>query len=144
MEFALLLPVMLLLLFGMIETGFLVAQKLALGNAARQGARYGTIETNSGAPTCADIGDRVREAARAPRMNPGAVTVEVLRGSASGGMAAAADPCSSGPPCTGSAFGDQLFVTSSFQGRLDIPAPVFGMDRAVTLTSTGVFRCEYS
>lgn len=42
-EFALILPIVLLLLFGMIEFGRLLEADLVLTSAAREGARYGSL-----------------------------------------------------------------------------------------------------
>lgn len=42
-EFALVLPVLLLLLFGIIEFGLLLFNKAVLTNAAREGARFGIV-----------------------------------------------------------------------------------------------------
>lgn len=42
-EFALLLPVLLLILMGIIQFGFIFAAYLTLNNAVREGARWGTV-----------------------------------------------------------------------------------------------------
>lgn len=42
-EFALILPLFLLLIFGMIEFGFIFFNMQVLTNAAREGARYGIV-----------------------------------------------------------------------------------------------------
>jgi len=42
-EFALVLPVLVLLLFGVIEFGLLMFNKAVLTNAAREGARFGIV-----------------------------------------------------------------------------------------------------
>lgn len=53
-EFALLLPVLVFLLIGFIDLGILFVNDIVLTNAARQGARWGTISTNTNwtTPTC--------------------------------------------------------------------------------------------
>jgi len=45
-EFALALPVLLLLLLGIIEFGLLLYNKQVITNAAREGARYGIVSRN--------------------------------------------------------------------------------------------------
>lgn len=50
-EFALVLPLLMMLVFGIISFGILFAQQLSLGNGARQGARLGVVADR----TCADI-----------------------------------------------------------------------------------------
>jgi Flp pilus assembly protein TadG len=42
-EFALVLPLLLLLLLGIMEFGLMFSNKLTLVNAAREGARYGAV-----------------------------------------------------------------------------------------------------
>ena len=43
MEFALILPVLLLLLFAIIEFGIVIFSHSTIANAAREGARYGIV-----------------------------------------------------------------------------------------------------
>jgi Flp pilus assembly protein TadG len=53
-EFALSLPLLLLLLFGIIESGLIYLSYNSITNAAREGAHYGTISpANEGPSTCA-------------------------------------------------------------------------------------------
>jgi Flp pilus assembly protein TadG len=53
-EFALVVPILLLLLFGILEMGRLVFTYNTLANAAREGARFGIVHPSSaGAGTCA-------------------------------------------------------------------------------------------
>jgi Flp pilus assembly protein TadG len=44
-------PILLMILFAIITFGFLLAQKLAIENAARQAARYGAVENR----TCDEV-----------------------------------------------------------------------------------------
>lgn len=57
-EFAIILPLLLLLIFGMIEFGCIFYDMQVLTNAAREGARYGIVSKN-------------------PRYNEGAITTHV-------------------------------------------------------------------
>lgn len=58
-EFALVLPILLLVIFGLFDLGYAVFIKNMISNAAREGARTGIIITK----TDADIRARVRAAA---------------------------------------------------------------------------------
>lgn len=66
-EFALLLPVLLLILFGTIEFGRLFAASLVLGNAARDGARLAAVGADDGEvvdsvlAACLSLGEDARE-----------------------------------------------------------------------------------
>jgi Flp pilus assembly protein TadG len=135
-EFALVLPILIILVFGVISFGIVLAQKLALGNAAREASRYGVVEGR----TCTQVTAAATNAATTIGMNGGAVTVSVTRGTTE---VLATNACPSGPtkPCTGAVAGDSLFVKLTFGSTVDIPLV---MSHTVTLTGTGVFRCEYS
>lgn len=50
-EFALVIPVFLLLLFGLIDIGRLVYVNNALAEGAREGARWGSVQSRSNAPS---------------------------------------------------------------------------------------------
>ena len=60
-EFAVVLPLLLLLLFGIIDFGWVFLVRQTLTNAAREGARVAVLRTS----TADDVSDRVREV-----MNP--------------------------------------------------------------------------
>jgi Flp pilus assembly protein TadG len=51
-EFALILPVLLLLIIGIMQFGVAVFSYNTIANAAREGARYGTVLCSSFKPTC--------------------------------------------------------------------------------------------
>lgn len=126
-EFAIVLPVLLLVVFGIISFGIIFAQELALGNAARQGARYGVV----GDRTCADIVTETSDNASSLAMAPADVNVTVT---------VAGDPCT-GVPCAGSSPGDNVEVTAQFMSEPLVPMV---MTSGVELTGTGTFRCEFS
>jgi Flp pilus assembly protein TadG len=46
-EFALLVPVLLVILMGIMEFGWLITRTYAVGNATREGARYGALAKTS-------------------------------------------------------------------------------------------------
>lgn len=68
MEFALIAPLLLLLLFGVIEFGRVIATYTSVTTAAREGARYGTTvgesDTTPGTPRYLDC-QGIRDAAKA-------------------------------------------------------------------------------
>lgn len=53
-EFALLLPVLLTILFGVIEFGMIMYGREVVTNAAREGARFGIVATNKPAGSVAE------------------------------------------------------------------------------------------
>lgn len=57
-EFALILPVLFLIIFGIIEFGLLLFNKQVITNASREGARYGIV-MSSERPTVIEIQDEV-------------------------------------------------------------------------------------
>lgn len=135
-EFALVVPIFIMLVFGIISFGMVFAQELGLSNGARQAARFGVVDGR----TCGELTTEARNAASTLGMAASDVTVVVKRGTTD---ATATVICgtSTAKPCAGSTAGQSLFVTTSFPSRIMIP-PV--ITRNVTLTEKGIFRCEYS
>jgi Flp pilus assembly protein TadG len=140
-EFALVLPLLVILVFGIIAFGIIFAQQLALGNAAREGARAGVVPQR----TCGQILAQTQAVASTVAMTGTDVSVTVTR---TGG----ATRCPTGTsysaaqaavvPCAGSASGDEIKVVTGFTSRLVIPL-VFA-DPSFDLTGVGVFRCEFT
>jgi hypothetical protein len=55
-EFAIILPILIVLLFGIVEFGLMLYDKAVITNASREGARYGILFRNPGHEvTCSDI-----------------------------------------------------------------------------------------
>ena len=140
-EFALVLPILVMLVFGIIAFGFVFAQSLALNNSAREASRAGVVQQR----TCGDILTTVQSSASTLAMNGSNVSVEVSRTGA--GVICPNGTSYSSPvedeiPCQGSTAGDQLTVTTEYETTLIIPlvftTPTFD------LTGKGVFRCEFS
>ena len=137
-EFALVAPILLVLVFAIISFGFLFGQDLALGNAARQVARYGAVEGR----TCGDVkAEAVSAAAPLVDMNASGSTVVIKRGTASG---AKTTICGTNAqlPCKGSGTNDNIYVTLTFTADVLIPV-VPGMGSSEQLDGEGVFRCEW-
>ena len=140
-EFALVMPVLVLIISGIIGFGFVFAQQIALGNAARTAARSGVV---SGAICGAtgSPGTGIKGQAQADSttigLNNSAVGVTVNIIPTSG---VPTNPCGTAAtqPCLGSTVGDNLRVTLNYQSTLALPffQPTFN------LTAMGTFRCEF-
>ncbi len=116
-EFALVMPVLLMILFGIIEFGFAFRGSQAVEAAAREGGRLASLSSSS--PS--DVAARVDEALGGTSFD-GAPVVSV-------------DP-------SGGCFGREgqtVTVTVTAPHQLTIP---FVLDRNLTLTGRSVFRCE--
>lgn len=113
-EFALILPVLLLLVFGIVQLGLTYQRQEAVHAAAREGARVASLPTTSTAQACA------RSTA------------------ALAGTGFTATPaCSATSDCSTSS-GD-VVVTITVSNTIDIP--FFG-SQTFDLTGRGEFRCE--
>jgi len=152
-EFALVVPLLLLLVFGIIDFGVLFGQNLALSNAARDAARFGVVRQIDGSPgrSCYQVLKRTRDAAVTIALNPNDVGVTVSRNgtticSVAAGTALPATANTSALqklPCAGSVSGtdDQLRVEATYSGRMIIPV-IPGS--SFSLSGNGYFKCEYS
>ena len=60
-EFALVVPLLLMLLFGLITTGMTFSDHLAATNATREGSRYGAATNYTAATWAASVKERVRQ-----------------------------------------------------------------------------------
>jgi Flp pilus assembly protein TadG len=153
-EFALLLPVLTALIFGLIDFGFVFAQQIALNNAARDASRVGVVQSlNLTSLTCGSIATQARNSMQGTLgvsgASPTAIAVTVtgptVGGSAvSCGMAAGSTTQTGSPtstPCTGSQGGDQLTVTLVFLSQAPVPAGPF---TSMSLSAKGRFACEYT
>lgn len=155
-EMALMVPLLMLLVFAIIQFGIALSQKLALSNGARQGARYGAVPnpnptTGATTTTCQAILTEVQQAAStALGMSGNAVGVTISA------PAGSTQPCTStGPattstdfgatalndPCIGKTSGEDLKVIANYTGSLNIP---FGPNVSLPMQSQGVYECEFS
>jgi len=121
-EFALILPVLALLLFGVLEFGRVWSQYQVFQGAAREGARCAAVASTS---EC-DIQTAIDNAA-GPYQPDEDATVEILGGGAAP------------EGCTDADRGEDVQV--SWEQSLDINIP-FWNDVTVTPTIKAVFRCE--
>lgn len=117
-EFAFVAPILLILLFGIVEFAVAFNRAQAVEASAREGARLASISTT----TSGDVTTRVNDALAGIALD-GAVSVSVSPG---------------GQPCLGRQ-GEQVSVTVSTPH--DVNIPLFG-DQTITLSSQAVFRCE--
>jgi Flp pilus assembly protein TadG len=137
-EFALILPVLLLIVLGIINFGYLFGQKLALNQAVREGARMAVVPT-SGNPAPPDTDTEVASFVRAATgglLVASNVVVTVQK------EAATPTPAAQGCATTGVGVGDQLRVSASYAAR-PLVTYLFPIPGTFTLTSSAVFRCEW-
>jgi len=122
-EFALLLPVILLILFGTIEFGMIMYSRELITNASREGARAGIIQV-SPKPTTGAITTIVTNYLTGTGINPTAVTIAVTG-------AGGANPAT-------------LTVTATYQYPWLIPyiPTVLGFPSPLPLTGRTIMRHE--
>ncbi|HET7899850.1 MAG TPA: TadE/TadG family type IV pilus assembly protein [Candidatus Nanopelagicales bacterium] len=149
-EFALVVPLLLLIVFGIINFGVVFSQQLTLNNAVRAGARAGVVVGEL--LDCPTIRQRVRGDLSALGMNTSAVQVRITLVTASGttvttpcgGSYLATTDTSTGSgtyPCASSAIGTSLVVEGRYASGIPISFPPF--PTTLTLNSKGVFVCEF-
>ena len=136
-EFALVMPLFIMMVFGIIAFGVVFAQKLALSNGAREAARFSVVEGR----TCAQVIEAAQDASNTIGMTGTAVTVSVKRGTS---VATATNVCSdtTKEPCDGATAGDSVYVQLDFTSELIIPLVL--VEDTYPLDGKGVFRCEYA
>ena len=141
---------LLMVVFGIIHFGVLLAQQASLNNAVRTGARYGSVNLyNSVANphTCTNVVNQTKDSVSTLGMAPSAVTIKVFRG-ADAAATSGTPLCTNGassitPPCQGSSQTDNLYVQASFSTDL-VGIPFTGITKTISVQSVGVYRCEYS
>jgi Flp pilus assembly protein TadG len=154
-EFALIVPVLVLILSGIIGFGFVFAQQISLGNAARQAARSLAVNGTSAATTpycgtgqaAGNAGTQATAQAKTTAatigLAPNNVVVAIQRpsGSAAPDWSTTTNNCTgaTAQACLGSAAGDTVYVRLTYVSTLSLPffTPSFN------LSSIGAFRCEF-
>ena len=124
-EFALIVPVLLLILGGIFNFGFAFSQKLALDNAVRETARSAAVDTGK---TQAQL-----QAAGVATFNSSAI------GSGSGSPATITVGT-----CKGIAYGTPVVATGTFKSTFMFPWLVPGIPKYIDWKSRGEYVCEYS
>ena len=149
-EFALVLPILLMLVFGIITMGVLFAQKLALSNSARQASRLGVV----GNHTCQDILNEAVNAGGTISMSytstPSKFRFQADLLNSDGSVAKTTCAESTGltantptaQPCQNSTAGQELRVYARWDSTSWIPG-VFA-SKTLRLEGTGTFQCEFS
>jgi Flp pilus assembly protein TadG len=147
-EFALVVPILLLIVAGIINFGLIFSAQISLNSAARDAARAAVVQDLSGnGLTCATVASRARSSAvtiGAPSNRIG-VTVTAPDGTTQCALAAGAGTATGSTTtqmCTGSASSSgQLVValTLAYTSPIPLVPP-----SAATLTSNGSFTCEYT
>jgi Flp pilus assembly protein TadG len=138
-EFALLFPVLLLLIFGLIDFGRALNAQITLTQAARTGAREAALGV---APLATVQSDTINAAIGLSGVNaPGVYQCPV--GTVSGGSCAS-EICQSGAGASSQAV-VQVSYSFTFVTPLKAIAGLFGSSSfggPITLTATGVMPCE--
>jgi len=119
-EFALLAPILVVILFAIIAFGIALTRTVAYVSAAREGARYASVHCRPEATACTSdlIVDRVTRAANGYPIGPGIPAADV--------------DCSVAP-------GE--LVTVSWDQEVPVQIPLLP-DLSWTSTIAGTFRCE--
>lgn len=156
-ELALVLPILLLVVFGIISFGIIFAQQLAVNNGVRQGVRSAVVAGNTTQQTCGQVLTSI-QAASGPTigMSTSDVRVQVQRvsstdtnnvlftcfsgptSSAVGQPNEAKRVCAEGTGVEGSIKATAQYETKMLTGLPFMTSPTF------TLTATAVYRCEFS
>lgn len=153
-EFALVVPLLLLIVFGIVNFGIVFSQQLTLNNALREGARKAVINEVSPNRTCQGILDSTRNELVGLAMDPDDVEFRIT----SSGYTST-QPC--GPssfstttstpanvPCRGSFVATSTGGTGSLvvEGRFETDALIGFLPFSTTFTVSGkaVYRCEFS
>ena len=146
-EFALVMPVLVLIVSGIIGFGIVFAQQMALGNAARQVARSAVVNntycgTGGGAGTAGTmlIGE-AKGNATTISVNTNNVLVDVKRDTSTPtGWTTGLCSGDTTKACAASTPGDNVYVRLRYTSSLALPffQPTFN------LSAIGAFRCEFS
>lgn len=127
-EFALVLPLLLLLVFGIIEFGIILFDKAVLTNASREGARAGIVS-------------------QSPRVDETEIRTIVEAYCANHLITFGASPVpvtvTAPPPSATPIFGDDLRVTASYSyDFLLVPDFIPGIPQTLTLEAVSVMKYE--
>ena len=134
-EFALVFPLFILLLAGMIDFGVGLYSYMTLVNATREGARLGS--TNCTALACTDA-VRARVAAASGGLNPSPITVTCTK-AAGGGIACAKNTTIPPAAQNGVKNGDSVTVTAQYTYHMIWP---LAYGTPITFESTVTFMAE--
>ena len=127
-EFAIVLPLLLILVFGIIEFGVLLYDKAMITNASREGARAGIVYAFPNRITAAQISAVVQNYTTGNMITFGA----------------AANPTINVTPGICANAGDTLSVKVTYQYKfLVLPKlPYLNLSNTLNLSATTIMRCE--
>lgn len=150
-EFALVVPLLLVLLFGIINFGVLFSQQLTMNNSVREGARRAVVGDPNAPRSCAQIITSVRNELAALALDPDEVDVQITTDGFTssqpcpGGFVSSYGSGGDNIPCKGS-YNDgdagSLVVEARYESDILVSFPPF--PTSLTLTSKAVYRCEFS
>jgi Flp pilus assembly protein TadG len=121
-EFALVLPVLMLILFGTIEFGMVMYSREVLTNASREGARAGIVQ-------------------QIPKPSAGAIQNVVTNYLAGTGITMANVTLPIGVAGAGGVFPNDLTVTVQYRYDFFVPA-ILGLGTSINLSAQTVMRHE--
>lgn len=152
-EFALIVPVLLLIVFGIINFGVLFSQQLTLNNGVREGARRAVVADPAAPRTCDQIISSVRNQLSGLALEPSQVQIKVTQDgwtdtngcgtsfvTSNFGVRGGNVPCTNSYSSTsrsGSLIVEALYVS-------DIPVSVPPFPTTLSLSSKAVYRCEFT
>ncbi|MGH7258054.1 MAG: TadE/TadG family type IV pilus assembly protein, partial [Nitrospiraceae bacterium] len=119
-EFAILLPVLMLILFGIIEFGMVMYSREIITNASREGARTGIVQATA-KPTAGQIQTVVTNYLTGTGIDPNQVTINITG--------------------VGLAAPNTLTVTVAYPYNFFVPA-LLGLGNSINLTGQTVMRHE--
>jgi Flp pilus assembly protein TadG len=123
-EFALVMPLLLLILGGIFNFGLAFSQKLALDNAVRETARSAAVNTGN---TQAQL-----QAAGVTTFNNSSIARQGQNAVLTVGS------------CKTTAFGTPVVATGTFRSNFMFPWLIPGIPNAIDWTSRGEYVCEFS
>ena len=137
-EFALILPILIILVFGIIEFGILIYNQQVLTNAAREGARRGIVQ-DTPRIQASEINQTVQDYAAAHLITfsttKAAPAVEVKFSTLGNPSFFSTGVCQS--------FADNLRVNVTYNySFMVIPNFITGIDKPYPMASVSVMKCE--
>ena len=149
-EFALVLPILLILVFGIISFGLYFAGALGMSNASREAARYAVVQNR----TCEEIVTTVKNGVQSTLGINYPVTVTISRPTSTGSTTCTASIDEEGDvsfpngnqskiPCQGSKT-DEDELTVSTAATANMLIPTFWVSSDFPLNGRGAYRCEFS
>jgi len=152
-EFALIVPLLLLIVFGIINFGILFSQQITINNGVREGARRAVVADPAAPRSCDQIISSVRNQLSGIALNAAQVQIKVTQngwsdGNGCGSSFVTSNFGGSGAniPCTNSYnatdHSGSLVVEARYASSIPVSFPPF--PTTLTLSSKAVYRCEFT